>query len=163
MSPLPCCGCYLLSGGLPVLPSALPEHALVIERRCITGLSVMLRVNAGRSPISCALWLMHPHGLVAHFVEARLGFRRLGGCASRFCGVRVRGGEGWVGRFFGVPIVPPPLWRQLDAGGFNFRVLVCAGRPLRFGGRGSVQFFFLVPSLRQHRVLLLSGAYLTKL
>ena len=68
-----------------------------------------------------------------------------------------------MGRFFGVPSVPYPLWRLLGAGGFKFPVVAWAGGPHWWGAGVASGFSLAVPSLAQDRVLLLSGSYLTEL
>ena len=123
----------------------------------------MLRVAAGHAPAPCALWLMYSRGLVDRSVGARPELRGLGVAPAGFMESSVRGGGGWVGRFFRVSSVPPPLWRRLGAGGFNLLVVVCAGGPLRVRGGCCVRFLLVVPSLGQDSVLLHSGAYLTEL
>ena len=77
------------------------------------------------------------------FCSVRLGFCRLGGCASRFQGVMGEGG-GWLGQLFGVGL--PSLWCPFGAGGFKFPVAICAGGPPPAGSGRCVRFY-LAPLL----------------
>ena len=106
---------------------------------------------------------MYTHGLVARFVGPGSGFAGWAVAPTGFVGSWVSGGGGWVGRFFGVPSVPTPLWRRLGVVGFNLLVVACAGGLLREGAVGCAPYLLAVPSLGQDRLLLQSGAYLTEL
>ena len=74
----------------------------------------------------------------------RLGFCRLGGCVSRFCGARGQGvvGGGWGASFgWGCPVSPRPCGDGLVLPGSTFRSqFVQAGRRWR-GAWGCVCFF----------------------
>ena len=124
-------------------------------------LAVSVAGGCGPCPGSVRL-VAYVHSWVGgRFCWGQAGFCRLDGCGSRFRGNIGKGGGGWMVRFFGVPSVPPPLWRRLGAGAFEFLSVICAFRLLRVGGGACVRFFLAAPSLRLDRMLLLSGGNLT--
>ena len=91
---------------------------------------------------------MHTHGLAASSVGLSSGSAGWAVAPAGFMGSRIRGGGGWLGPFFGPgwTSVNPPLCCRLGAGGFNFLVAVCAGRPPQVGGWGLRPVFPAAPS-----------------
>ena len=91
-----------------------------------------VRVAGGHGPCPafrapCALCT--PMGWWPVLLGPGLGSAGWAVAPAGFVGSWVKGGGRCMGRFFGVPSVPPPLWRRLGAGGFNFPVwFVLAGR-----------------------------------
>ena len=134
--------CFLvfLRGGLPSLSMHWSESGVV------NWLAVRVAGVRGPCPAPCALWLMYTHGLVARCVGPGSGSAGWAVAPAGFVGSWVRGGagRGW-GDFLGVPSVPPPLWRRLGAGGFDFLLVVCAGGRLLAVGGGCVPYLLVVP------------------